>query len=110
MPETLNPTRLDWDTQINHGEHGDHGEADLYCLSPCSPWSALYQCLRIRFRTFFALMYGLSENRPKAVYPPPPGSLPGQELMMRGPSCTGSTDSPRRPRRGSGGGRNSRRD
>ena len=33
-----------WDTQINHGEHR---EAGLYCLSPRSPWSALYQWLGI---------------------------------------------------------------
>jgi hypothetical protein len=28
-----------WDIQINHEEHG---EADLFCLSPRSPWSAPY--------------------------------------------------------------------
>jgi len=39
MAEEKEKLNSNWDTQINHGEHG---KADLYCLSPRSPWSAPY--------------------------------------------------------------------
>src|SRR5262249_39199570 len=61
------------ETQINHGEHGDHWEAYRYCLSPCSPrspWLVLYLSLPVRFKTPMnkhTLLLGAVAYDPKVV-------------------------------------------